>query len=195
MNSVGRERVERKLAAILASDVAGYSRLMSEDEEGTLAARLCRGFCAGPTCRRNRPFATPLRRAFLIGARAYRLPPAWPKLLRSPRLTGTQSVRNVPRCWKQRAKPGLDLARAGSLADRRSWASAERGIGVEAKVPFDFGRDWDTAGLLGRLCVISRTRTPSRPSVARRMAVMMTQDPSLRASASPVSASRRHQNE
>ena len=31
------ERVERKLAAILAADVAGYSRLMGSDEEGTLA--------------------------------------------------------------------------------------------------------------------------------------------------------------
>jgi TolB-like protein/class 3 adenylate cyclase len=30
-------RVERKLVAILAADVAGYSRLMSPDEEGTLA--------------------------------------------------------------------------------------------------------------------------------------------------------------
>src|SRR6266436_5290330 len=29
------ERVERRLAAILAADVAGYSRLMSMDEEGT----------------------------------------------------------------------------------------------------------------------------------------------------------------
>jgi adenylate cyclase len=27
----------RRLAAILAADVAGYSRLMGEDEEGTLA--------------------------------------------------------------------------------------------------------------------------------------------------------------
>src|SRR6516225_6991878 len=32
------ERVERRLAAILAVDVAGYSRPMGEDEEGTLAA-------------------------------------------------------------------------------------------------------------------------------------------------------------
>ena len=32
------ERVERKFAAILAADVAGYSRLMGADEEGTLAA-------------------------------------------------------------------------------------------------------------------------------------------------------------
>jgi adenylate cyclase len=37
MNS-GRERVERRLAAILAADVAGYSRLMGEDEEGTHSA-------------------------------------------------------------------------------------------------------------------------------------------------------------
>jgi adenylate cyclase len=31
-------RVQRRLAAILAADVAGYSRLMGEDEEDTLAA-------------------------------------------------------------------------------------------------------------------------------------------------------------
>jgi TolB-like protein len=31
------ERVERRLTAILAADVAGYSRLMGQDEEGTLA--------------------------------------------------------------------------------------------------------------------------------------------------------------
>jgi adenylate cyclase len=30
------ERAERRLAAILAADVAGYSRLMEADEEGTL---------------------------------------------------------------------------------------------------------------------------------------------------------------
>jgi len=35
---VAEERVQRRLAAILAADVAGYSRLMSADEEGTLAA-------------------------------------------------------------------------------------------------------------------------------------------------------------
>jgi adenylate cyclase len=39
MNSRDREqRAERRLAAILAADVAGYSRLMGADEEGTLAA-------------------------------------------------------------------------------------------------------------------------------------------------------------
>ena len=32
------ERVERRLAAVLAADVAGYSRLMGTDEVGTLAA-------------------------------------------------------------------------------------------------------------------------------------------------------------
>ena len=31
------QRVERRLAAVLAADVAGYSRLMGRDEEGTLA--------------------------------------------------------------------------------------------------------------------------------------------------------------
>ncbi len=34
---MAEERVQRRLAAILAADVAGYSRLMGEDEEGTLA--------------------------------------------------------------------------------------------------------------------------------------------------------------
>jgi len=34
---MAEERVQRRLAAILAADVAGYSRLMSENEEGTLA--------------------------------------------------------------------------------------------------------------------------------------------------------------
>jgi adenylate cyclase len=37
MNSA-RERVERRLAAVLAADVASYSRLMGADEEGTHAA-------------------------------------------------------------------------------------------------------------------------------------------------------------
>jgi adenylate cyclase len=37
MNLLRRARVGRHLAAILAADVAGYGRLMSEDEEGTLA--------------------------------------------------------------------------------------------------------------------------------------------------------------
>jgi adenylate cyclase len=35
---VAEERVERRLAAILCADIAGYSRLMGSDEEGTLAA-------------------------------------------------------------------------------------------------------------------------------------------------------------
>ena len=34
---MGNERVDRRLAAILAADVVGYSRLMGADEEGTLA--------------------------------------------------------------------------------------------------------------------------------------------------------------
>jgi adenylate cyclase len=35
---MAENRVQRRLAAILAADVAGYSRLMGEDEEGTLLA-------------------------------------------------------------------------------------------------------------------------------------------------------------
>jgi class 3 adenylate cyclase len=38
MKRVAQARVERRLAAILAADVADYSRLMGADEEGTLAA-------------------------------------------------------------------------------------------------------------------------------------------------------------
>ena len=35
---MAEERINRKLAAILAADVVGYSRLMAADEAGTLAA-------------------------------------------------------------------------------------------------------------------------------------------------------------
>ena len=48
----GREGVERRLAAILAADVVGYSPLMGEDEEGTLArlqALLSTVLCPGIT--------------------------------------------------------------------------------------------------------------------------------------------------
>src|SRR6266581_7904612 len=37
MGTPGRDRVERRLSAILAADVAGYSRLTGLDEEGTHA--------------------------------------------------------------------------------------------------------------------------------------------------------------
>jgi adenylate cyclase len=37
MEPAGHARVERRLAAILAADVAGYSRLTGADEEGTLS--------------------------------------------------------------------------------------------------------------------------------------------------------------
>lgn len=32
------ERIQRRLAAVMAADVVGYSRLMETDEAGTLAA-------------------------------------------------------------------------------------------------------------------------------------------------------------
>src|SRR5215471_15587258 len=40
MDTTGRSRTERRLAAILAADIAGYSRLIGADEEGTLG-RMC----------------------------------------------------------------------------------------------------------------------------------------------------------
>jgi adenylate cyclase len=54
MNLLRRERVDRHLAAILAADVAGYARLMSEDEEGTLAGlRAWRHLIADPRIRQR----------------------------------------------------------------------------------------------------------------------------------------------
>src|SRR5215468_2278149 len=35
---MAEERAQRRLAAILAADVVGYSRLMEQDEDGTVAA-------------------------------------------------------------------------------------------------------------------------------------------------------------
>jgi class 3 adenylate cyclase/pimeloyl-ACP methyl ester carboxylesterase len=52
---MAEERVERRLAAILAADVAGYSRLMSEDEAGTLAAwQRCHSELINPGIARHR---------------------------------------------------------------------------------------------------------------------------------------------
>ncbi|WP_426530452.1 adenylate/guanylate cyclase domain-containing protein [Bradyrhizobium sp. McL0615] len=49
------ERVERRLAAVLAADVAGYSRLMGVDEEGTLARlKAVRKTLVDPTIANNR---------------------------------------------------------------------------------------------------------------------------------------------
>src|SRR5665213_821416 len=48
-------RVERRLAAILAADVAGYSRLMGVDEEGTLTAlKACRRELVDPKIAEHR---------------------------------------------------------------------------------------------------------------------------------------------
>ena len=48
-------RVERRLAAVLAADVAGYSRMMGVDEEGTLAAlKGCRRELIDPTIAEHR---------------------------------------------------------------------------------------------------------------------------------------------
>src|SRR5260370_33965359 len=55
MKALRRARVARHLAAILAADIAGYGRLMGEDEEGTLAAlRVWRRVIADPRIREHR---------------------------------------------------------------------------------------------------------------------------------------------
>src|SRR5438132_2813965 len=52
---MAEEQVERRLTAILAADVVGYSRLMGTDEEGTLAAlKMLRREVAGPKIREHR---------------------------------------------------------------------------------------------------------------------------------------------
>jgi adenylate cyclase len=38
MGTPGQSRIERRLTAILAADIAGYSRLMGVDEVGTACA-------------------------------------------------------------------------------------------------------------------------------------------------------------
>src|SRR5207344_1098614 len=49
------ERVERRLTAILAADIAGYSRLMGVDEEGTLARlKAVRKALVDPTISKHR---------------------------------------------------------------------------------------------------------------------------------------------
>ena len=49
------ERVERRLAAVLAADVAGYSRLMGRDEERTLAQlKMLRKTLVDPTIAAHR---------------------------------------------------------------------------------------------------------------------------------------------
>jgi TolB-like protein/class 3 adenylate cyclase/Tfp pilus assembly protein PilF len=52
---VSEERVERRLAAVLAADIAGYSRLMGRDEEGTLSElKAVRRALADPTIASHR---------------------------------------------------------------------------------------------------------------------------------------------
>src|SRR5260221_8701444 len=53
--AMAEERIHRRLAAILAADVAGYSRLMGADEEGTLAAlKILRREVADPSIKEHR---------------------------------------------------------------------------------------------------------------------------------------------
>ncbi len=65
---MAEERVQRRLAAILAADVVGYSRLMEADEEGTLARmKTLRKDVINPKCKRRRNTG-PLRRPGSLAA-------------------------------------------------------------------------------------------------------------------------------
>ena len=97
------ERVERRLTALLAADVAGYSRLMGADAEGTLAA----------------PKSDPARVGRSVDRRALR-----PAMSRRPRRPMCRRCRQVPRALDpEKAEPG----RGGGdrnrryLALRRAW--------------------------------------------------------------------------
>ncbi len=48
---MAEERLQRRLAAILAADVVGYSRLVEVDEEGTISRLKARG---GPKMKRTK---------------------------------------------------------------------------------------------------------------------------------------------
>ena len=53
--SAPSQQTERQLAAVVAADIAGYSRLMGADEEGTLAAlKACRSELIDPGIDRHR---------------------------------------------------------------------------------------------------------------------------------------------
>ena len=82
-------RVERRLAAILAADVAGYSRLMGLDEEGTLAAlKACRQELIDPKIAEFRGRIVKLRvTARLLNSRAWSMPCAVPSISSEPPLS------------------------------------------------------------------------------------------------------------
>ena len=50
---MNKQRVERRLAAILAADIVGYSRLMGLDEAGTVRALRERRAAADPLITEN----------------------------------------------------------------------------------------------------------------------------------------------
>ncbi len=66
--------MERRLAAILSADVVGYSRLMEEDEDGTLSVlQAHRAELIDPTITAHRGRAEPSRRDGLAAQGLYPL--------------------------------------------------------------------------------------------------------------------------
>ena len=94
-------RVERRLAAILAADVAGYSRLMGADEEGTLAR------AEGDRARADRPED---RRASRAHRQDHRRRP--PGRIRQRRRCGALRGRGAARRWPSATpSPGREAHR------------------------------------------------------------------------------------
>src|SRR5436305_1026620 len=88
-------QAERQLVAILAADIAGYSRLMGADEEGTLAQlKACRRELIEPGIARHQGRCTA---AQVVGARG---------------VPAGQAAPHAPNCSRRRA---------GGLADHRWW--------------------------------------------------------------------------
>jgi hypothetical protein len=78
----------RRLAAILAADVAGYSRLMGADEERTLAARLA-------------------KEAVAFGMDGSLREAANADLYRFMALELTEDKKEAHQAWRERRKPAL----------------------------------------------------------------------------------------
>ena len=74
--ALATERVERRLAAILAADVVGYSRLIGADEAGTLAAfKTIKSELFDPTSAANDGrLVKTTGDGFLVGAHKTRIP-------------------------------------------------------------------------------------------------------------------------
>ena len=85
-------RVERRLAAILAAGVAGYSRLIGTDEEGTLARlKAIRAKLIDPAIAAHRGLGTARRRRRQGPADVF-----WRDLVKQTMISAAQNVTRRP---------------------------------------------------------------------------------------------------